>query len=237
MIPPARMLDALATVVTEAGLVVKISAGSDFFRARSSPSNKPHTTARDLGPAPQDSAAANRMSPMGIPMFYGASDEHTALDEISSTEPKEDWFSVGKFVTARDFDLIDLTHLPRVPSIFDQESRSRRAPFQFLHSFAREISALVIRDSSREHIDYVPTQILTEYFRRVYRTVKGDRVRGILYNSARRTGGKCCVLFFENKECTELTPGWTSDTDNWLALDKTSITVRRAVAAASQNTG
>src|SRR5262249_23506696 len=55
-----------------------------------------------------------------------------------------------------------------------------------------------IKKDDREHIEYVPTQVVTEFLRHEFRTEGGHRVKGIIYQSARNGKGKCCVLFVRN---------------------------------------
>jgi hypothetical protein len=43
-------------------------------------------------------------------------------------------------------------------------------------------------------------------------------VRGVIYQSARNGGGKCCALFVRNKQCCEAAPGWGNDKKKWLGL-------------------
>lgn len=92
----------------------------------------------------------------------------------------------------RPLEVLDLSELPPVPSIF-AASREQRGAHQFLWEFVKSITAPVVHDG-REHIEYVPTQILTEYFRE---RVKRGRAAldGIVYPSARRPGGRCVVVF------------------------------------------
>ena len=80
-----------------------------------------------------------------------------------------------------------------------------------------ELTRPIVKDG-REHIEYVPTQIVTEYFRHVFRTSIGEQVKGILYRSSRNGEGTCCVLFFGNENCCETTAGWESEEKNWLGL-------------------
>jgi hypothetical protein len=51
-----------------------------------------------------------------------------------------------------------------------------------------------------EHVDYVPTQIVTEYFRHRFRLSGGGSLDGIKYRSS-RTGQPACVLFFDSDDC------------------------------------
>jgi hypothetical protein len=63
----------------------------------------------------------------------------------------------------------------------------------FLHEIADEISQPIARDD-RVHVEYVPTQVVTEFLRTVA-TSNGSRIDGIRYRSSRRSGGSSLVLF------------------------------------------
>jgi hypothetical protein len=52
----------------------------------------------------------------------------------------------------------------------------------------------VIRDA-QEHIDYVPSQVVSEFFAQVLRTEAGDRLDGVAYPSAVLPGGRNLVIF------------------------------------------
>lgn len=152
-------------------------------------------------------------------MFYGAFDEETALLETyvkREEEPAK--ATIATFETAKPMRVVNLTKLPAIPSIFDSDKRWMRPGATFLRAFVKDISQPIEKDG-REHIEYVPTQIVTEYFRRIYADEDGEAVRGILYPSARNDGGVSCVLFFENANCCdrqELKEGQ----HQWLVLDE-----------------
>lgn len=197
-IEPSQMLGKLGSIVSREGLLREIPAGSAWVRARAHEPVERVETASDLATAPIESAVfANRMSPAGIPMFYAAADEMTAIHETSDGQGV---VTTGAFRALRDLLILDLTDLPDVPSVFDVRKAVRRSNLSFLRSLAEEIAKPIERDR-REHIDYVPTQVITEYFRRVFRSDDGRRVDGIQYASSRRCGGTCIVLFVEHEEC------------------------------------
>ncbi|MGH9775323.1 MAG: HEPN-associated N-terminal domain-containing protein [Candidatus Acidiferrales bacterium] len=199
-IPASGMLDAIGGAVEEVGLIRELPAATKLFRGRLGPPNKPYCSARSLGPPPPRKAIANRMSPAGIPMFYGALDEFTALAEtILGKLKRREVVNVGAFVTLEDFFVLDLTRLEPVPSIFS-ERRDRRPILKFLHSFVRDLSRAIKKDG-REHIEYAPTQIVTEYFRHSFELQGGQVIRGILYPSSKALDGVACVLFFTREEC------------------------------------
>ncbi len=185
-------------------------------------SGEKHTQPSSLGPPPENVAVqTNRMSSPGIVMMYVADDVQTALAE---TADKPGMFALGEFVTGRDALLLDLTHLPSVPSLFedipDTFEYDPRPRIQFLWKLSREISRPIARDD-RVHIEYVPTQVATEYLRTSV-TVDGRIVDGIRYRSSRNGVGTAIVLF-ANQDNIELEPGargnfYHAAGDRWLTL-------------------
>ena len=77
----------------------------------------------------------NRMSPAGISMFYGASDKDTAKKEVLNEEWKDSQITKGTFALKQDLQIIDLTHLPEIPSIFDKSNRKNYYKILFFRSF------------------------------------------------------------------------------------------------------
>jgi HEPN/RES N-terminal domain 1/RES domain len=196
----SRMLDEIGDAVEEVGLVRELPAGTKLFRGRVGPSRRPYSSARKLGPPPERRTVANRMSPAGIPMFYGAFEEYTAVAEtILSGLKKKEVVNVGAFEALENIHVLDLTNIPSVPSLFSP-TRYLRPILIFLHSFVDDLSKPIKKDE-RVHTEYVPTQIVTEYFRYSFHREGGPPIRGILYPSSRAKGGISCVLFFTREEC------------------------------------
>lgn len=194
-IPPSDFLDALGSVISKCRLYTKLIAGTTICRLRLHAPGERFTKARELGsPPPEVARFANRMSAAGITAFYGAFDRETAIAEtaISLHEPKE--ATLGNFRLLKDLHLVDFTKLPPIPSVFEQNSRSKRNGIIFLRNFLRDFTAPIQKDG-REHIEYVPTQVVAEYLRFVHRDRKGRRIDGILYPSARHEGANACVIF------------------------------------------
>lgn len=163
--------------------------------------------AADVGTVPSHKAKySNRMSPAGIPMFYGAFDPTTALKETIGRQHKLGQVaSIGTFESLREVKVLDLSQLPKTPSLFDAEKRPTRSSLIFLHNFVTDLSQPTTGDDL-EHIDYVPTQMFTEYIRHLYIDDEGDYVLGIIYPSANNSGGKSIVLFLENEHCCDEKP-------------------------------
>lgn len=191
---PGELLDHILDYAKQIDLVKEINAGLILYRARAWEDGKPLKSPEDLGPPPTDKALQpNRMSPAGIPMFYGSEDSETAVLETAS---QPDCFSVGKFQTNRPIVLLDISNVPTLPSIFETDPESlpinpRRA-IQFLRHISEEISKPITRDS-HPLIEYVPTQVVTEFIRS--RQYDGETIDGIKYDSAKNPDHSSYVLF------------------------------------------
>jgi len=221
-IPPAQMLDRLAGTISETRLVRILEKGTLIYRVRKHEVYISYTTAAELGPPPPEKAIySNRISPAGIPMFYGAFDKQTALLETYQNDKKGQCVAtIAAFRTLKPLKVIDLTELPEVPSLFDSERRYLRSGIIFLKSFEEEISKPIEKDG-REHIEYVPTQVFTEYFRHIYLDEDGEGVKGILYPSSRKKGGISCVLFFHNQHFCDQWEDMKKDDYKWFLLENT----------------
>ncbi len=182
----------------DVNLIREVTRQVPIFRVRIG--SEKYSTAQTLGAPPVEFAIrSNRMSPAGIPMFYGAFDWQTAVKETYDPELEtvEQKISGGLFRPLRTLRLLDLSALPSIPDVFEIERHHLICPLRFFHAFARDIAKPVARNG-REHIEYVPTQVVTEFFRHIYRTGGGKKLDGIVYNSSKNRGGEACVLFCEN---------------------------------------
>ena len=192
---PRQVLNTIFEYAQEMGLFKSLPAGSHLVRVRCENSGPPLKAPQDLGPPPPELATqSNRMSPAGIPMFYGCDDEETALKETSASPGM---YAVGKFETLRPMTVLDLTDIPPIPSLFEQISDAAevipRRALTFLHHIAKEISRSIDRDN-RTHINYVPTQVVTEFIRD--QLTWGDtRIDGVKYESSVHPGHVSYVLF------------------------------------------
>lgn len=228
---PHEFLSALARVITEVDLVRSLPAGTSIYRARVHKHGENFVHASELGtPIVELSRYSNRMSPAGIPMFYGALDEQTAIAEtFDSQKGTNVCITIGRFSTARDFPVVDLTKVPDVPGLFDRSKRDVRAPIRFLQHFIKDFSAPVTKDG-REHIDYVPTQVVTEYIKHFYKHPVHGAPKGIFYNSARENGDVSCALFFSADQCCDKRRSWKEAVEDsselpkwWLGLQGSGI--------------
>lgn len=184
------------------GLITKIPAGTEFFRGRltdnplSKEAHEKMSDAKGLGPTPAKLAAANRMSPRGIPMFYASATPETAMKEIAA-HGLYSYARIGAFKNQKTLTILDLTSVPQRPSPFDVENRHKDGLLEFFRDFARNVTQPVIPDG-REHIDYVPTQVVTEFFR----WAPDQDLDGIKLKSA-QDGEDTFVLFFTEDDVAD----------------------------------
>ena len=148
-IHPGRFVHALGTLVERVDLLRTIRPETPVFRAREHAKVEEVGTGSALGSPPTDCARIpNRMSPAGIPMFYGSFEPATATAEI---EP----FKAGCIVTsgifrlARPIVVVDLCDLPPIPSLFDRDPDLDRSSLLFLHDFARDLAKPIQKDGPR----------------------------------------------------------------------------------------
>jgi hypothetical protein len=194
-IAPADFLDAFSSVVSDCGLYTTLESGTEICRLRVHDPKENFAKAVELGAPPANLArTANRMSAAGITAFYGAFDRETAIAETAISVAAGSVATLGRFKLLKDLYLVDFTDVPRIPSIFEPNSRAKRHGLLFLYRFLDDFTSPILKDG-REHIEYVPTQVIAEYLRFVHRGKKQQPIDGILYNSARNEGAQACVLF------------------------------------------
>src|SRR6266566_2541188 len=219
-----EILDKLMEVIQIRGVLTELPVGHTFYRGRMVDEPEPAAyDASTLGSPPPTKASANRMSPAGISMFYGCDDIPTVVAEIGSHTAKR-FAVVGAFETTRSLRMVNLAALPAIRSVFDLERRKYYYELLFLYHFARDLSKPVVLDGS-EHIEYVPTQVVTEYMR----WLPAVAIDGILFTSA-QNGGTSCVIFCGPEGCADA----GKETDKtMLRLRDGSLQTVRVVASPS----
>ena len=190
--------------------------------------DKPHeflTWADRLGPPPPRDARAGRMNPAGISFFYCGDSMDTCLAEVRPPVGATVW--VGKFSLWRELRIVDLTQVPELQagSIFDREYDPEiRWVHPFLDGFIRDIRKPVL--SEGESLDYVPTQVLSEYLR-----VQG--FQGVAYPSSQLCGGTNYALFLGPGS------GWEDRWDfgcaperfeDWVLIEESRIVVVQGIS-------
>jgi hypothetical protein len=189
--PPHKMLDHLANVIEQTGLVRPLQE-RNLFRARKHGPGQPLASQEHLGaPAPQY-AEAQRMSPAGISFFYGSADVETCLAEIRGLSGE--LATVGRWRIKTPLVVLDLMDLPEVPSVFDSLYGDIRDLVGFIQWFVGEITRPVLAHD-RPSVDYVPSQAVAEFIRFELEGTDQAGIAGVRFPSVARTGGVNVALF------------------------------------------
>jgi hypothetical protein len=199
---PSELLNGIiGDAIQSVALARTLSPGEIFWRVRVHSRKESLNRASEFTSPPASKALIpNRMSPSGIPMFYGADDLATAVEEtIDPTDIRGKLASAVAFQSLVPLNILDLTAVPTKIGFFSDLTRAVREAVSFLRAFTQDISRRVKKDGSQQ-IDYVPTQVFTEFIRYQAKTPQGERFHGIKYQSSRNKKG-CYVLFVEQDEC------------------------------------
>jgi hypothetical protein len=218
---PYSILDEIGEGIKNHKLITSYKPETlDIYRARQHSSENEIKDVAELGSPPENLAQANRLSPAGIPMFYGAFDNKTAIIEILDFGKSTDIVSVGKFTNMKTLNLIDFSKLQYI-SIFDDERRHLRESGVLLRMFILDLSSPISNDG-RQHIEYVPTQVVTEYLKNSFTLNDGQEIHGMIYPSAKHKDKNCIVLFFTQEHLTQD----KKDKAKYLFFDTSNISER-----------
>lgn len=218
---PVFVLDEVGKAILELGYISTIPAGSlSLYRSRQHKLEENIVDAKAIGSPPLQSAKANRMSPAGISMFYGALDVNTCKAEVLDPNWKGSALTTAEFVSSKEINLIDFTDIGEVPSLFDKQNRHKRSIMGFIKSFVGDLS-IPVKPDDTVHIEYIPTQAVTEYLRLKFQ--KEHNVQGILYKSVKNNGGLCAVLFTDNEHMIGLEEITRTNESHILVLVEESI--------------
>lgn len=195
------ILHELGSLIHEADLCKTLEADETIFRARPIDKDRP-LEFKEITSPPDDIASQNRMSPAGISMFYGGFDEETVRKE-STPKTHHDGkgrFLIGQFHAKKPLLILDLTEIPK--PLFWEQGQDYREQLNFLNTFSREISKPIDKEDSN-YIEYIPTQVFTEYLRFVFKYYGKESLDGFKYRSS-INDRPCIVLFCNQKESEKL---------------------------------
>lgn len=196
---PTEMIDNITKDLKRQNLIREMPVGSVFWRVRCHSETATLTSADDFTSTPDLKAAANRMSPAGIPMFYGANSFETSCLEVVGWHhkgPESEIVTGMCFESVCVLNVLDLTSLPNPRSGFEPWPVRTWHDYLFLRHFVSDVSKPIDKNGS-EHIQYVPTQVFTEYVR--FRLRHDDQpMHGMMYPSC--YDKLPCIVIFANKE-------------------------------------
>lgn len=132
-------------------------------------------------------------------MFYSAFDIDTAiLETISRTDKYKKYVTIAEFETLENQIVVDFNKLPKIPSIFGIRDKKRYYLVLFLYSFVRDITQQITKDG-KEHTEYVPTQVVTEFLRYPFNKNRKNKISGIIYPSSQNKNQKSAVFFWDDE--------------------------------------
>jgi hypothetical protein len=194
------ILKEVGKLISKLNIIKTIPAGAKLYRCRQHDFKTNITEFKDItAPSNKKAIYPNRFSPSGISMFYSAFDVDTAIFEtVSRTSKHKKWITIAEFETLEDQIIVDFSQLPKIPSIFEIKNKKRYYLILFLHSFVRDITQQIIKDG-KEHTEYVPTQVVTEFLRFPFNKNRSNKIMGIIYPSSQNKGSKSSVFFWDDE--------------------------------------
>lgn len=187
-----NILSVLSSLINKTKLEAFLDSRNVFYRVRKVNERKPEYGFDDITSPPDTSALQNRMSPAGISMFYASFDKETAQEEAAGDDPVE--ILIGTFRPKHNLHVIDLTAIPQKLSYWMEHYQENI----FLKRFNEEVTKPI--DSDDKDIEYIPTQVFTEYLRYMFKDSDGKPIDGIIFGSSREKKNKNLVLFCDQKD-------------------------------------
>jgi hypothetical protein len=193
---PAALLKEKLRLCKEKGFFRLLQKGTSIYRGRKIKIDESiKNNFNFFGPPPHESAfVSNRMSPPGICYFYGADNCETAFREIYK-EGIECKYLIGKFILKDNVQVIDFTKSVDIPSMFDPDQKVREQHLEmiFFYYFIKEVTMPIPQDK-KINIDYIPTQVFSEYLRCYLTEIDGLKVRGIFYPCNKISGNNVALF-------------------------------------------
>ena len=183
-------------------LISTLDKNNLLYRARDNSNGKIEImNSQTLGaPGPKDKIYPTRTSPVGISVFYSSMDKSTAIKEIKT---KSEEFTVGQWRLNQKCFFIDISKYDNnytLPDYWSFKNFRKRDLIQFLSVLNNEFSKKIEKDKKNhiEHIEYLSTQLISEFFKINYADVCG-----IIYKSS-VSNNKNVAIFNERFQCLDL---------------------------------
>ena len=170
--------------------------GQKLYRSRVTPIGQKKIKWDKMGCPPKELTTAGRANPIGIPYLYLSDSAKTTYFEVRAVYL--DKLSVGTFRIEKDLKLIDFVYDVNLFLSYNDGS----VPFKetiikkkVIEAISSDLSKPLRRYDSE--IEYVPTQLICEYCRRIVDS-EGATADGITFESSLHKGGRNYVLFDES---------------------------------------
>ncbi|APC19140.1 hypothetical protein BLL42_00155 [Pseudomonas frederiksbergensis] len=225
-------IDKLHTATGSQSAITIAGAGQplkSFQRARSFQSEEGMTLAlkhpeKHLGPTPRGKGSAGRMNAAGISVFYGATDDETAMAEVRP--PVGSWVVTATFEIVRPLRLLNLSDLGGICpdaslSYFDPVRSEQAQRCAFLRELQQQMLMPVMPESADQ--GYLITQAIADFLA----TSESLNLDGILFPSVQGAQGASpghnVILFHkasgvektEDHEAMDHADLWELDEDRW----------------------
>ncbi|MCG8806503.1 RES family NAD+ phosphorylase [Tenacibaculum finnmarkense] len=196
LVDPISILDKVQNSIIKFNLITELKENSILYRCRQHTTENEVNLAKHLASTPLNFSKANgRMNPAGISMFYCSKSKDLTIKEVvDSTNKSKPFYTTGIFRNKEKLNLVDLTNLPFAGSIFDSSENIDIDTITFLNGFLKDITKPI--DEADSIIEYIPTQIVTEYIR----FNPNLNVDGIIYPSSKDNSLKNIVIFYDHDE-------------------------------------
>lgn len=134
---PISILTDVQESIQKFKLFRNLSASEPLYRCRQHQLKNEVKEAKDLASPPNILCKAhNRMSAVGISMFYCSTNKKVCIDEVvDEKDLSKPFYTTGYFTDKSDLNLVDLTNLPSIPSIYDADNNKYRDTIFFLQKF------------------------------------------------------------------------------------------------------
>lgn len=199
LVDPILILDKVQNSIIKFNLITELKENSTLYRCRQHTTKNEVNLEKHLASTPLIFSKSNgRMNPAGISMFYCSKSKDLTIKEVVDfTDKSKPFYTTGIFRNNEKLNLVDLTNIPIAGSIFDSSANIDIDTIAFLNGFIEDITKPI--DSADSIIEYIPTQIVTEYIRFNPKL----NVDGIIYPSSKDNSLKNIVIFYDHDESIE----------------------------------
>lgn len=200
-----EVLERLRSFCLHEGLFRSVPVGTLLYRAEFEGDQTGAIGRADLGfPLKRATRTHLVLNPSGIPALYAAE----SIESILSACTEAGYYAIATYRVKSRLSVLDLTGLSAVPSIFaGPESEWYRRRYLVLAHKLRNAMARPAKQGASAALDYLPTQVVAEYFRVSF----PGGTQGIRFPGMPLTAAPRLVLF---EECTSAKPNMKKPLQN-----------------------
>ena len=102
-------------------------------------------------------------------------------------------YIVGEWVAKDDLFFLDFSKQLFPISVFDSENLEKQMIVNFFYNFLEDVNKFIPEQD--KELEYIPTQVISEFFRCVFLTNDQKRLSGIIYPSKKGNGLYYAVFY------------------------------------------